>query len=176
METAALASHTGEVPWYELLVKRTDGTVLWQAEAYAVHSGYGTYFACRLDGRDYLLQYAPTMYQGFATYSYRLFSLDSRGEPVTEREGSVSFDLNWGRADHQPFEAEKMADFLEEVNGLLSGGRLLMNTDPNLADLEAESPRIIPWWLRDPDFCGGYVYDDSLTLRENLRTMAVLAE
>ena len=176
METTALASHTGEVPWYELLVKRADGTVLWQAEAYAVHSGYGTYFACRLDGRDYLLQYAPTMYQGFATYSYRLFSLDSRGEPVTEREGSVSFDLNWGRADHQPFEAEKMADFLEEVNGLLSGGRLLMNTDPNLADLEAESPRIIPWWLRDPDFCGGYVYDDSLTLRENLRAMAALAE
>ena len=176
METAAMGAHTGDVPWYELLVKRADGTVLWQAEAYPVHSGYGTYFACRLDGRDYLLQYAPTMYQGVATYSYRLFSLDSGGEPVTEREGNVSFDLNWGRADHQPFDPEWLADFLEEVNGLLSGGRLLLNTDPDLADLEAESPRIIPRWLRDPDFCGGYVYDDSLTLRENLRAMAALVE
>lgn len=175
-ETAALASHTGEVPWYELLVKRADGTVLWQAEAYPVHSGYGTYFACRLEGRDYLLQYAPTMYQGCATYSYRLFSLDSGGEPVTEREGNVSFDLNWGSPDHQPFDPERMADFLEEVNGLLSGGRLLLNTDPDLADLEAESPQIIPWWLRDPAFCGGYVYDESLTLRENLRAMAALVE
>ena len=55
-------------------------------------------------------------------------------------------------------------------------GRLLLNTDPSLADLEAESPRIIPWWLRDPAFCGGYVYDESLTLRENLRAMAALVE
>ena len=166
-ETVELATYFGEGTWYEVLVTRADGTLLWREEAYPVHSGYDSIFACRLEEGDYLLQYHPTMYQGFCTYVYTLFSLDSDGNPVTFRENSFSFDINSGPM-HESFDPGAIADFMEELNGLLAHSKLLMTTDTALEGIDPDHPQDNLWWLQDGTFCGGYVYDRSKTLRENL--------
>ena len=53
------------------------------------------------------------MYQGFATYSYTLFSLSEFGEEQAVREGSVNFDLNFGSPMHEGYDPKAIAAFLE---------------------------------------------------------------
>ena len=167
-EAVELAAHFAEYTFYEVLVIQQDGTVLWRDEAHPVHSGYNSIFACRLEEGDYLLRYHPTMYQGYATYTYELFSLDEKGTPVIKQENSVSFDVNWGTPMHESFDAEAVADFMDELNGLLAQSKLLVTTDPDLEGIDPDHPQDNLWWLQDETQCGGYLYDESLSLRENL--------
>ena len=167
-EMVELITYFGEGTYYELRVTGADGKQLWSGEAYPVHPGYNSIFACRLEDGDYLLQYHPTMYQGYATYAYELFSLDKSGNPVTKQENSVSFDVNWGTPMHESFDAEAVADFMDELNGLLAQSKLLVTTDTALEGMDPDHPQDNLWWLQDETQCGGYRYDDSLSLRENL--------
>lgn len=167
-EMVELITYFGEGTYYELRVTGADGKQLWRGEAYPVHPGYNSIFACRLEDGDYLLQYHPTMYQGYATYAYELFSLDKSGNPVTKQENSVSFDVNWGIPLHESFDAEAIADFMDELNGLLAQSKLLVTTDTALDGIDPDHPQDSLWWLQDETQCGGYRYDDSLSLRENL--------
>ena len=163
-EVVALTANRMEYTCYELLVTERDGKELWRGEAYPVHPGYNSIFACRLEDGDYLLQYHPTMYQGYATYAYELFSLDKSGNPVTKQENSVSFDVNWGTPLHESFDGEAIADFMDELNGLLAQSKLLVTTDTALDGIDPDHPRDNLWWLQHGDFA----YDESLSLRENL--------
>lgn len=170
-ETVELVTHSEEVSqsvWFELQVKKADGTILWKDEAYTAHSGYNSLFVCKLDGKDYLLQYYPTMYQGSCNYGYQLFSFDAQGNVLVHREASISFDINWDYWLNEEFDAESVADFMDEVNGLLATSKLLLSTDSALADIDPEHPQDIPWWLLDETYCAGYIYDGSKSLRENL--------
>lgn len=167
-EMVELITYFGEGTYYELRVTGGDGKELWRGEAYPVHPGYNSIFACRLEDGDYLLQYHPTMYQGYATYAYELFSLDKSGNPVTKQENSVSFDVNWGIPLHESFDAEAIADFMDELNGLLAQSKLLMTTDNALEGMDPDHPQDNLWWLQDETQCGGYRYDENLSLRENL--------
>lgn len=167
-EMVELITYFGEGTYYELRVTGADGKQLWSGEAYPVHPGYNSIFACRLEDGDYLLQYHPTMYQGYATYAYELFSLDKSGNPVTKQENSVSFDVNWGTPMHESFDAEAVADFMDELNGLLAQSKLLVTTDTALEGMDPDHPQDNLWWLQDETQCGGYRYDDSLSMRENL--------
>lgn len=167
-EVVALTANRMEYTCYELLVTEQDGKELWRGEAYPVHPGYNSIFACRLEDGDYLLQYHPTMYQGYATYAYELFSLAKSGNPVTKQENSVSFDVNWGTPMHESFDAEAIADFMDELNGLLAQSKLLVTTDTALEGMDPDHPQDNLWWLQDETQCGGYRYDESLSLRENL--------
>ncbi len=88
-ETVELTTHyeeSDQYVWFELLIKKANGALLWSDEAHTAQAGYNSLFACRLDGKDYLLQYTPTMYQGIGSYAYRLFALDAQGEVLPERE------------------------------------------------------------------------------------------
>jgi len=170
-EVVELMTHFDEdnqYTWFELLVKKADGTLLWKEEAHTAHAGYNSLFACTLNGKDYLLQYTPTMYQGNCNYAYRLFALDAQGNILPSREASVSFDLNWESPLHGEFNAAEVADFMEEVNGLLANSKLLLSTDTAFEDLDPQHPQDIPWWLRDKELCQGYLYEEDKTLRENL--------
>ena len=167
-ETVKLVTYSEESTWYEVLVTRSDGTLLWKSEAYPQHSGYNSIFACHLEDGDYLLQYHPTMYQGSCTYTYELFSLDLQGNPITAQEGDVSFDINWGSPLHGSFDAEAVADFMDELNDLLAQSKLLLTTDTALEGIDPDHPQDYLWWLQDGEFCEGYVYDSSMSLRENL--------
>lgn len=147
-----------------------DGERLW-GESGSCYYAYGcqnAVFLCRLDGEDYLLDYAPAMYQGCGDYHYSLFTMeDNRPTPVQWND--VSFDLAFGSPTHRDFDAEAIAAFLEEVNGLLADSTLLINMNSELqGTFEKEGAlRDTLWWLDDKAF--GFVRDPSGSLVENLR-------
>lgn len=179
-EAAELVTVWGEqAAWYELYVKKRDGRLLWSDWAAAAHAGYNSLFACTLDGEDYLLRYHPTMYQGYCTYGYQLFSLNPDGGEVVLREDAVEFDINWNSPAGHNFDPAAIAGFMEDVNGLLSHSRLLLTTDDALEGIDPEHPRDDLWWLvgndahLPPDETG-YTYDETTSLEENLRRFAAV--
>ena len=163
----ATSEKDGNVAWYELHIQNPDGGILWSGEANSSHAGWNSYFTCALDGKDYLLQYNPVMYQGSCAYSYRVFSLGAEGEEVVLQENSVSFDTNFGSPLFESFDANAIADFMDDVNSLLARSKLLLSTDDALADIDPEAPQDDLWWLVDIRY-PGYERDESNTLRENL--------
>lgn len=140
--------------------------LLWEEGFYA-HAGQTSVFLCRLDGEDYLLRYHPTMYQGYGDYSYELFTMENGGE-TTVQWNAVSFDINFGSPIHGDFDAEMIADFMEEINGLLSHSIQLINTDSELQETFEKEGKLVDtlWWLDsgEPDF----TRDSSKSLSENL--------
>lgn len=109
---------------YRLRVSDQSGEELWSAELGLAHVGWSSYFLYRDSVKTALLCYEPTMYQGEASYSYRLFLL-SGSETTTLAENSVSFSINPDSTDPWPAEAQKFAD---EVNRLLDQSELLFST------------------------------------------------
>ena len=109
---------------YRLRVSNQSGEELWSAELGLAHAGWSSYFLYRDSVKTALLCYEPTMYQGEASYSYRLFLL-SGSETTTLAENSVSFSINPDSEDPWPAEAQKFAD---EVNRLLDQSELLFST------------------------------------------------
>ena len=109
---------------YRLQVSNQSGEELWSAELGLAHVGWSSYFLYRDSVKTALLCYEPTMYQGEASYSYRLFLL-SGSETTTLAENSVSFSINPDSTDPWPAEARKFAD---EVNRLLDQSELLFST------------------------------------------------
>lgn len=109
---------------YRLRVSNQSGEELWSAELGLAHAGWSSYFLYRDSVKTALLCYEPTMYQGEASYSYRLFLL-SGSETTTLAENSVSFSINLDSKDPWPAEAQKFAD---EVNRLLDQSELLFST------------------------------------------------
>ena len=109
---------------YRLRVSNQSGEELWSAELGLAHVGWSSYFLYRDSVKTALLCYEPTMYQGEASYSYRLFLLSENGK-TTLAENSVSFSVNSDSADSWPAEARKFAD---EVNRLLDKSELLFST------------------------------------------------
>lgn len=164
-ERVELATYFNDIH-YEARVIRSDGTVLWQDTAYTAHAGFNSVFLCRLEDGDYLLRYHPTMYQSYATYTYELFYLDREGNSVTVRENSVSFDINTGPM-HESFDPEAIADFMDDLNGLLGHSKLLMTTDTALEGMDPDHPQDNLRWLQVDEG-----YDGSLSLRENLTEYA----
>ena len=109
---------------YRLRVSNQSGEELWSAELGLAHVGWSSYFLYRDSVKTALLCYEPTMYQGEASYSYRLFLL-SGSETTTLAQNSVSFSINPDSTDPWPAEAQKFAD---EVNRLLDQSELLFST------------------------------------------------
>lgn len=129
LETVWYPGLTGEQMMYrELHVLDGEDGVLWEDFADVSHVGENGLYALCLDGEDYLLQYVPTMGQGYCSYQYRIFSLDSKGTPVVYKENSVEFDINLGSPIHESFDVPAIAGFLREVHGYLDGARELVNT------------------------------------------------
>lgn len=159
--------------WYELRVCGSGNRLYWVDSFVEAHVGWGSCFACRVEGKDYLLRYLPTMYQGFATYTYELFFLDETGEEQVVREGSVSFDMNFGSPMHESFDPVAVAAFLEEVHGLLEDSELLLTTEGG--NFRSGGPGSdfkddLAYWTDDP------LYDDDKSLEENLRAMGAYWE
>lgn len=142
--------------------------LIFSEEGYFAHIGYNSLFLCALDGEDYLLRYHPTMYQGYCTYNYQLFTLEDGREAVA-RENSVGFDICFAPLMHESFEPEAIAAFMDEINGLLNRSVQLINTDDYLLDTFQEEDRLYDslWWL--DHFEETYTRDPSKSLLENLR-------
>lgn len=175
VELVTVAEDEGRnlVGWYELRVRTPDNHLYWGRSLHESHPGWGAYFACRVDGEDYLLRYLPTMYQGYANYTYELFFLDETGEEQVVREGSVSFDINFGSPMHEEFDPAAVAAFLEKVHGLLEDSELLLTTEGG--NFRSGGPVAafkddLAYWTGDP------LYDESKSLEENIRNIGAYWE
>ena len=131
------------------------------------HTGWYSIFLYTLDGKDYLLRYQPTMYQGVGTYSYSIINLTDNKRNVDKWSG-VDFDINFGSPVYSGFDSEAIAAFMEEINGLLSHSVQLLNTEEELQGTFEREGRLYDslWWLDgwEPDF----VRDENKSLQENL--------
>lgn len=137
-------------------------------EGYFAHTGQTSIFLCTLDGEDYLLRYHPTMFQGVCSYGYELSTLADNREK-TVRHNHVDFDINFGSMTHSGFDAEEIAVFMNEINGLLACSSVLLNTDSDLQETFEKEGRLYDslWWLdnQEPEF----VRDEGKSLLGNLK-------
>ncbi|MBD5161787.1 MAG: hypothetical protein HDT14_07220 [Oscillibacter sp.] len=170
--------HAGFELWSLLWIsplKVTDmtGYLHWANEAATAHAGWTSFFLCRMEGEDYLLQYTPYMGGGSCYYSYKLFYLTASGEEVVVQGNSVDFDLIFDSsfADIHQYDPEEINAFMEEINALLAHSEQLVNTDENLLATFRKEGRLYDslWWLDDKR-------DDHLSLLENLRNYDSYAE
>ncbi|MDE6320282.1 MAG: hypothetical protein K2M22_11390 [Lachnospiraceae bacterium] len=154
----------------QLLEIRENDKLIASEEGYFAHAGWKSLFLCTLDGEDYLLRYEPMMFQGVCTYSYTLstLSLTDSTETVVQ-SSSIDFDINFGSPTHSDFDPEAIADFMDEINDLLSHSVQLLNTDSDLSDTFEKEGRLYDslWWLDswEPEF----VRDENKSLTENLK-------
>ncbi len=159
-----------------------DGKLIFSEEAYHAHAGYNALFLCTLDGEDCLLRYNPYMQQGWCDYSYKLFTLSADGEEQTVQEKQLEFCINlgspmvFGGPSDGSFDPEKIAAFMDEINGLLANSVQLINTDADLLAAFQDAGRLVDdlWWLDiwEPVF----TRDPSRPLLENLRDFQAAME
>ena len=136
----------------------------WEGEAASVHVGWTSYYLCQVDGKDYLLQYTPYMSGGDCCYTYKLFYLTPGGGEVVVQENKLEFDLIFAPwyADQHHFDPEAIVAFMSEINRLLKGSELLVNTDENLIGTFQKEGRLYDslWWLDDGLDDAGYRRSD----------------
>ena len=109
---------------YAVQIIRADGSTLWSAELGLPHTAWDAYFLYQDNGVNGILRYNPAMFQGFADYSYELYTFPN-GVQTTYASGNVEFNTNPNSENPWPAEA---ATFAEEVNALLSHSKLLIST------------------------------------------------
>lgn len=145
----------------------------WTGEAGSAHVGWTSFYLCRLDGEDYLLQYTPYMGGGSCEYRYKLFYLTTGGEEVVVQENAVDFDLIFdpAYAERHQYDPWAINAFMEEINALLANSEELINTDENLLGTFQKEGRLYDslWWLDDNR-------DENLSQLENLQNYGNYAQ
>lgn len=136
-----------------MAVYEQSGTILFNRDLYGAHAGWGNYFLCEQDGRDYLLEFMPTMYQGYATYSWKLMDFDANNELRIVEEDSIEFTVNPQQFD---FDIDAILAFLEGAEHMIRPAMLLISTEDGVLEYStteqfrtrtAES--YIAGWLED---------------------------
>lgn len=183
-----------------LAVLDSEGKVLYSGDLGWAHVGWGSYYLCRRDGRDYLFKYNPWCGQGVADFTYELISFDAEGNPVTEDSGSLSAYMALGEwiREMDPdwvMDISAMAAFAETVNSYIEDSFLIASTDYDaigewpsgsgrdlfVAGTPEEPNRMLETYRMYNDF-----YSDtsivsvegaeSMTLAEKLKTFCQLAD
>ncbi len=118
--------HTIEPEYlYELSIEEK-GAVLWSTEVGTPHTAWNTlmyYYGD--DGKYYLVQYQPTMFQGRGNYTCRVFSLED-GKQTIHKEYHVEFDAMKPKTP-------EMEQFAKEVGLLLRSCYVLLSTEQGIA-------------------------------------------
>lgn len=132
---------------YELVVSE-NGEEIWKTEASPAHMGWNTIMLYSKDGQDYLVQYNPSLWQGFGGYSCTVFSLENNKQTVKEKL-SVNFEMKPG-APQTP----EMTAFARDVDILLRNCNVLLSTEQGILVTEylaaSSLPQIYPVRY-DPD-------------------------
>ena len=101
------------------------------------HSGWETFYLLRYKGKDYLLQYHPTIYQGYGNFEWTVFYLDKDGNVTTKGLPADMLNQRTDEFDYMAFEKsrDKKKDFpdiyafLDRLDGLLKDCTLLYSND-----------------------------------------------
>ena len=130
---------------YELLVVE-NGSVIGSVEAGLPHVGWNTILLYNEDGKDYLVEYQPQMYQGVGTYKCKTYSLENGKENI-KKEWAVDFEI-------PVEETYEMEQFAKEVGILLRNCSVLLSTEQGILVREhamaTQLPQIYPIRF-DPD-------------------------
>lgn len=106
---------------YQLSVEEENGSILWSEELSIPHMGWNTLLLYENGGKDYLIRYKPTMYQGEGNYTCTQFYINNGQEKVVNR---------WETDFRLPLEmTPEMERFEKEVNAILEGSILLATTE-----------------------------------------------
>jgi len=141
---------------YELLVVE-NGVVIRSVEAGLPHVGWNTIMLYNEDGKDYLVEYEPRMYQGVGNYKCMMYSLE-KGKKEIEKEWAVDFELSF----EEPYvmETPEMEQFAKEVGVLLRNSSVLLSTEQgilvNQYAMATQLPQIYPVRF-DPDEIGAAI-------------------
>ncbi len=158
-----------------LTVYEKDGTILLNRFMNDSHGGWDSYFLLERDGKDYLVEFLPTMYQGNADYWWNLMDFDKNNELRFVESDSVTFSINPQQFD---FDVNAIYDFMEGAERVIRPAMLLVSTDNGVLrystveeyqTLTAE--RFIRWWLEDnPDYLAlSPEEQETLSLKEKLQ-------
>lgn len=141
----------------DLAVYLEDETLLFYDYLTGAHADWENYFLCEKDGKDYLLAFCPTMYQGYATYSWKLMDFDANNELRIVEEDSIDFSVNPVVTEEtQQFDIDAILAFLEGAERMIRPAMLLVSTEDGVLEYStteqfrtrtAES--YITWWLED---------------------------
>jgi len=123
---------------YELEVVKQDGTVLWSREAGTAHAGWIAFLLYQSGGKDYLVEYAPTMYQGIGSYTCTQLSLEG-GEETEENQWTADFQLPVQEM------TGKMRAFAEIGNMIMENGIVLLSTVEGELVIGPEAATEVPW-------------------------------
>lgn len=140
-----------------MAVYEQNGTILFNRDLYGAHADWGNYFLCKQGGKDYLLEFMPTTYQGYATYSWKLMDFDANNELRIVEEDSIDFSVNPVVTEEtQQFDVDAILAFLEGVERMIRPAMLLVSTEDGVLEYStAEQFRTrtaesyIAWWLED---------------------------
>jgi|GEM_PF-2910078 len=112
----------------EFAVVDEDGSVLYEDSLATAHAGWRTIALTASDGREYLLDYRPEMFQGDASYSYRLLGIRN-GQMTVLEEYSVDFTINDRQSEN---DVQAMKSFRDKANEIWSQSLLLFSTDQDV--------------------------------------------
>lgn len=112
----------------EFAVVDEDGSVMYEDSLATAHAGWRTIALTASAGREYLLDYRPEMFQGDASYSYRLLGIRN-GQMTVLEEYSVDFTINDRQSEN---DVQAMKSFRDKANEIWSQSLLLFSTDQDV--------------------------------------------
>lgn len=100
------------------------GKLIWTKRVTDVHADWLNVSLYNQNGKDYILIWSPSMWQGKAVYRYRIIHLSETGEEIELKSGEFAFDIN------NPLETdiENLIAFSKEVNQYLDKSFTLADT------------------------------------------------
>ncbi|HBN85194.1 MAG TPA: hypothetical protein DDZ89_15275 [Clostridiales bacterium] len=107
-----------------LLVLNQKGDEIWKQDFFKAHAGWSSLFLYETDGQQYLLRYNPYISQGYASYTYSVFTLQNGKEKVFQSK-TIDFDI----LGLTPLDVTEMTAFADEINDLLSKSVLLFSSE-----------------------------------------------
>ncbi len=113
------------------MLRLADGTELALPLISTSHAGWGTYGITELGGREYVLYYQPTWYNGACEDAYSLYSV-ANGRLKAFRSGGVEFEVSAVRP-LPAVDVDEVLAYVDEVNGIWQHSRLIFSTDTGIA-------------------------------------------
>ncbi len=109
-----------------------DGEEIWTSDEHmpvsAAHVGQTSYYAVRVGGKNYIMEYTPYIGQGTDTAYYEIFSVDMDGNEKVIDKDIIGFIFMKKSSGEGYFPVKYMLDFAEKVKGYIDNGSLLVST------------------------------------------------
>lgn len=127
LDVNALAADGLAYPFIQL----ADGTQIILPPVATSHSGFGTYAVYEDAGRQMILEYRPSWYDGVCEDIYNVYTVENGGLKVLY-SGGISFEVSSTRT-LPPVNKANVLAFVDEINAVWEKSRMLFSTDTDIA-------------------------------------------